>query len=287
VSAPNEAVWYILRDGQRFGPFNADAFARFEEGGQLRATDGIWQNGTDTWIAYSDYEARKAAARFAAPQRAGSSTRVGHNKCAICRWVRSGVDGLARTLITAFRTHSSHGARTHAAFAASPAAAASAPATPAREPAHSPTAPPAAEANLAPILASLLQSQDSDLRPLTSGPVLEQPTGDVPRHLTNQDQDESIPAVTTQDVVGSLHAPSIPRLVNEIQAASHIGLELATFRAWVAAGRLPHALSNSDKYDLKAIHLALDHMSGIASHENASIDWMERSQTAGGRPFQA
>ena len=61
---------------------------------------------------------------------------------------------------------------------------------------------------------------------------------------------------------------STPRLASEVQAAAHIGLDLATFRAWVAAGRLPHALPDCGKYDMKAIHLALDRMSGIGSREN-------------------
>ena len=40
------------------------------------------------------------------------------------------------------------------------------------------------------------------------------------------------------------------------------------FRTWVAAGRLPHALPDCGKYDMKAIHLALDRVSGIVSREN-------------------
>ena len=61
---------------------------------------------------------------------------------------------------------------------------------------------------------------------------------------------------------------STPRLVSEVEAAVQIGLHLATFRAWVAAGRLPHALPDCGKYDMKAIHLALDRISGIVSREN-------------------
>ena len=60
---------------------------------------------------------------------------------------------------------------------------------------------------------------------------------------------------------------SIPRLASEGQAAAQVGLDLATFRAWVAEGRLPHALPDCGKYDMKAIHLVLDRMSGIAARE--------------------
>jgi hypothetical protein len=79
-----------------------------------------------------------------------------------------------------------------------------------------------------------------------------------------------MPEAKTEDPVQALpHSPSsIPRLVSEGQAAAQIGLDLATFRAWVAAGRLPYALPDCGKYDMKAIHLALDRISGIAFREN-------------------
>jgi len=76
VSAPNDAVWYISRDGQQFGPFSADDFAGFLERRQLRPTDQVWQAGMDAWIAYSDYEARKTAARFVEPHGPSSSTKT-------------------------------------------------------------------------------------------------------------------------------------------------------------------------------------------------------------------
>ena len=75
--------------------------------------------------------------------------------------------------------------------------------------------------------------------------------------------------VRTEDLFQVLpRSPSsIPRLASEGQAAAQIGLDLATFRAWVAEGRLPHALPDCGKYDMKAIHLVLDRMSGIAARE--------------------
>ena len=274
MSTPNDAVWYIMRDGQRFGPFNADAFARFEQEGQFSPTDGIWRSGTDTWIAYSDYEARKAAARLVAPEREGISTKADDKQRVLCRWARTGIRALARAPATAFRTISSNRATKNAASPgvdASPAADASAPERAVRR-----TATPSAGAHPEPIPSALPLSQEPDFSPLSNGPVRERPAGRATRRDSNQGQSDCIPAVLTQDVAGpSLYVPSIPRLANEGQAASHIGLELTTFRAWVSDGRLPHALRNSDKYDLKAIHLALDHMSGIAS-ENTSNDWIER-----------
>jgi hypothetical protein len=75
--------------------------------------------------------------------------------------------------------------------------------------------------------------------------------------------------VGTEDLFQALRRSpsSIPRLASEVQAAAEIGLDLATFRGWVAEGRLPQALPGCGKYDMKAIHLILDRMSGIVSRE--------------------
>ena len=69
MSAPSDVVWYISREGQRFGPLSADEFANLEDQSRLRPTDQVWQTGMDGWIAYSDLDARKAAARFAGKHR--------------------------------------------------------------------------------------------------------------------------------------------------------------------------------------------------------------------------
>jgi hypothetical protein len=63
------------------------------------------------------------------------------------------------------------------------------------------------------------------------------------------------------------------RLVGEREAAETVGLELATFRAWVAAGRLPKPLPDCGKYDLKAIDVALDRVSGLGGPANALDAW--------------
>jgi hypothetical protein len=65
----------------------------------------------------------------------------------------------------------------------------------------------------------------------------------------------------------------MPRLVPEKNAAAHYGLELATFRAWVASGRLPEPIPDCGLYDLKAIDLALDRISGIGTPGNALDAW--------------
>jgi hypothetical protein len=66
---------------------------------------------------------------------------------------------------------------------------------------------------------------------------------------------------------------SRPRLVAEQEAAASVGLELSTFRSWVATGKLPKPLPDCGKYDLRAIDLALDRLSGIGSPQNALDAW--------------
>ena len=76
---------------------------------------------------------------------------------------------------------------------------------------------------------------------------------------------------------------SVARLATEKEAADYIGLDLATFRAWVECGRLPKPIADCGKYDLKAIDLALDRISGLGSASNALDAW--REQRAGGRDY--
>jgi hypothetical protein len=63
------------------------------------------------------------------------------------------------------------------------------------------------------------------------------------------------------------------RLASEKEAAEVIGLDLATFRAWVAAGRLPKPIPECGRYDLKAIDAALDRLSGLGGSTNALDAW--------------
>ena len=106
------------------------------------------------------------------------------------------------------------------------------------------------------------------MRRPANGQILRHPAGSVIDHHAKQAQDAAMP-VTTEDLFQALRRSpsSIPRLANEGQAAAEIGLDLATFRSWVAEGRLPQALPDCGKYDMKAIHLMLDRMSGIVSRE--------------------
>jgi predicted DNA-binding transcriptional regulator AlpA len=63
------------------------------------------------------------------------------------------------------------------------------------------------------------------------------------------------------------------RLVSEKEAAELVGLDLATFRAWVAASKLPKPIPDCGKWDLKAIDAALDKVSGLGSPSSALDAW--------------
>jgi hypothetical protein len=67
------------------------------------------------------------------------------------------------------------------------------------------------------------------------------------------------------------------RLANEKEAADSVGLDLATFRAWVASGRLPKPIADCGKYDLKAIDAALDRVSGLGGPTNALDAWRTKN----------
>ena len=260
MSALDDPVWYISRDDQRLGPFSADQFVRFEEAGTLRPTDQIWRTGMDAWIEYSDYVARKSRSRSEGPHQPGSSRET--EKCAICLLMRRGIRALTTTLTTAFHGVSTFLAKMSSVRAPSRAAGISA---------HAPegTVRPPVDPYPTSIRPSLRGANEPDMRS-ANGLAPQQPISRVMGHHIKQDQDPSMPDVGTESLAQALPvlSSSTPRLASEVQAAVEIGLDLATFRAWVAAGRLPHALPNCGKFDMKAIHLALDRMSGIVSREN-------------------
>ena len=73
------------------------------------------------------------------------------------------------------------------------------------------------------------------------------------------------------------------RLVSEKEGAEAIGLELATFRSWVASGKLPKPIAECGKYDLKAIDAALDRISGLGGPTNALDAWKAKGTTRNAR----
>jgi hypothetical protein len=70
------------------------------------------------------------------------------------------------------------------------------------------------------------------------------------------------------------------RLASEKEAAESIGLDLATFREWVRCGKLPKPLPDCGKYDLKAIDVAIDRVSGLGGASNVLDAWKARGQHA-------
>ena len=54
-----------------------------------------------------------------------------------------------------------------------------------------------------------------------------------------------------------------PRLLTKKDAAAYVGVSVATFAKWVAAGLFPPSLSITKMWDRKAIDAQLDKMSGL------------------------
>jgi hypothetical protein len=70
------------------------------------------------------------------------------------------------------------------------------------------------------------------------------------------------------------------RLVTDKEAAEEIGIPLATFRSWVAARKLPQAIPEVGKWDLRAIDAALDRISGLGGGTNPLDAWRARGGNA-------
>jgi hypothetical protein len=273
MSAPNDPVWYISRDGQRHGPFTNDEFAGFEKAGHFRPADQVWQAGMRSWIAYSDLEAHKAASRFVDRHVAGSSAKTDDKTktCAICLLMRRAVRTLGTGLVTALRSVSTLVRKIRV-----PAGLPATVTEPTRTPIDAASATARASPDLSPasVRPSLFAAKESNVRRLSIAPVLE-PRDVVIDPEIKQDPESASPDETIENVAEP-RPPVSPRLLSEAQAAAQIGLELAIFRSWVADGRLPRALPDCGKYDMKAIDLALDRLSGIAPRESGSGDLLGR-----------
>src|SRR5260370_41621763 len=59
---------------------------------------------------------------------------------------------------------------------------------------------------------------------------------------------------------------SSTRLASREDAARYCRLSKSTFSSWVRSGRLPRPLPGTARWDLKALDLALDSLSGIEQH---------------------
>ena len=68
------------------------------------------------------------------------------------------------------------------------------------------------------------------------------------------------------------------RFVSEKEAAEYIGVDTSLVRAWVACGRLPQPIPDCGKFDLRAIDVALDLLSGIATPTNSPDAWRAKKR---------
>jgi len=75
-----------------------------------------------------------------------------------------------------------------------------------------------------------------------------------------------------------------PRLLSRSQAAGYCNITMNTFSNWVRSGKLPAPLPGTRRWDMKAIDLALDPMSGLQLRpETSALDeWRARR----GRPLK-
>jgi hypothetical protein len=69
---------------------------------------------------------------------------------------------------------------------------------------------------------------------------------------------------------------SVRRFLSDVDAATQLGLPLATFRSLVEAKLLPRPLPEVGLYDMKALDLACDRLSGLGSPKNALDAWKDK-----------
>src|SRR3954452_4689661 len=78
--------------------------------------------------------------------------------------------------------------------------------------------------------------------------------------------------------------PLSPRLLNRQQAAAYCNLSPTTFSSWVRSGKLPPPLPGTTRWDLKAINIALDAMSGLQPQQETSA--LDEWRTKRARRFE-
>jgi hypothetical protein len=76
----------------------------------------------------------------------------------------------------------------------------------------------------------------------------------------------------------------IVRLLTREEAARYCSISVQTFSHWVNLRRLPPPIDGTKRWDLKAIDLALDSLSGLATAESFALDeWkMKRARRSEG-----
>jgi predicted DNA-binding transcriptional regulator AlpA len=75
---------------------------------------------------------------------------------------------------------------------------------------------------------------------------------------------------TIRDAETASYLQLAPRLLSRQQAAAYCGLSPSAFSNWVRSGKLPPPLPGTTRWDLKAIDFALDALSGLQKHQEAT-----------------
>jgi len=70
----------------------------------------------------------------------------------------------------------------------------------------------------------------------------------------------------------------LPRLLSRSQAANYCNFSTSTFSNWVRSGKLPRSLPGIKRWDMNAIDLALDKISGLEPRPEMSAldEWRAR-----------
>ena len=71
------------------------------------------------------------------------------------------------------------------------------------------------------------------------------------------------------------------RLLTRESAAEYCSLSPQSFSAWVSIGRLPRSIPGTNRWDLKALDLALDMLSGLGHDEESALDSWRKARARG------
>ena len=75
------------------------------------------------------------------------------------------------------------------------------------------------------------------------------------------------------------------RLITLRQAAEYCGISPASYRDWVAAGRVPGYVPGTRRIDKRALDRALDRLSGLEQTDDPFEEWLSRrEQKRAGQP---
>ena len=79
----------------------------------------------------------------------------------------------------------------------------------------------------------------------------------------------------------------MPRYVCENDAAEYLGIPVSKFRHLQKVGCMPGRQVDVGLYDIKALDLACDRLSGLGGPENALDDWLDNQGGSNGlRPLE-